>query len=501
MSGKILRAYIESCKGVTDKKIDFKGKQILALIGDGATGKTSLVEFFKAICTGKIDTDLINLKTGKMAGTADIERDGQVYSVRLHRTKKSETVEVKSPNNMKGGKEVLRSLVGTVAIDPFWLASLDLPDQVKEFKKLIRVDTSELDKQIKTEIGERETLGRIVRQLDGAIKDDPNNRIDMEQHLAKYAEEKPLEDRRQKLDEAIKHNREYAVKHTSVINAEARVETLTLEIDDINRRIADLITQRDRKTIDIEQTRQGIAATQQWLAANPEKDTAQMQKEIDEINEFNMERANLQSFIQKMQQKKRHDEEYAQQKAKVKQLEEQRAELVKSATRVIPDFEFLEKRYDEDGKLIDDREGPYYRGVPISALSHTELVLFGINFKQALDNGLPIIIVDDLESVGSEGIRALETLCQEGKCQAIVSLMDKKTSDLKIVLKNNLSFENADEDIVLDQSENTPQTQNKTNGTPKSDSAVENPTATPDASREALKAFEDDFGDTDTGND
>jgi hypothetical protein len=401
---------------------------------------------------------------------------------------------------MKGGKEVLRSLVGTVAIDPFWLASLDLKEQIKEFKKLVRVDTSAIDAAIKQEIGERELMGRMVRQLDGAIKDDPNNHIAMDQHLAKYEKELPLEDRPEKLQKAIQHNREYAIKQTAIENAEARLESLVEEIDDINNRINDLIKLRQRKHDEITEIQIGVSNTQQWLAANPELDTTQMQLEIDEINQFNLERANLQSYLKKIEQKKDYDQQYEQQKQKVRELENQRAELVKNATRVIPDFEFLEKRYDDDGKLIDDREGPYYRGVPISALSHTELVLFAINFKQSLDgNGLPVIIVDDLESVGSEGRAALEELCRQGKCQAIVSMVDTKQSDLKLVLKNDLSFDRPDEDIVLEQSENGLQEASKANGAAKTDDSAPTTQQDAQASREALKAFEDDFGDT--GND
>jgi hypothetical protein len=496
MSGKILRATIESCKGVTNKKIDFSDKQILALIGDGATGKTSLVRFFQAVTSGKIDENLINNKTGKMAGTAEIEMDGQLYTVRLSRTKKSETVEVKSSDNMRGGKEVLRRLVGTVAIDPFWLAGLDLDKQIKEFKKMMRVDTSDIDRQIKDEVAEREILGREVRTLDGSIKADPNNRIDFEQHRLKYEKEKPIGDLPERLKEAIRQNRERTEKLTTLQNQDREATSLANTLNAINEQIRRLTEQRDKIEQQLTSNVEDREKLGLWLSENPEQPIEPIQKEIDDINEFNRERASLQSYFEKMDLKKKKDEEYRQQKLKVNELEERRADMVRKASAIIPDFEFLEPRYDDQGKMIDDREGPYYRGVPISSLSHTELVMFAINFKQALDSGLPVIIVDDFESVGSEGRKALEDLCQKGVCQAIVSMMDAKQPELKIVLKNSLDFTKSDDETELKQDDKTPTVaQNKTNGATISEKSTTTTQASDEESRASLADFESQFPD------
>lgn len=444
MSDKILRAYIESYKGVVDTEIDFEQNNILAVIGDGGTGKTSIIEFFKTIVTATVPEHHINIGRGRAAGGVDLQINGKVYKVKFTRTKKSETVSVVSPDNMRGGKEVLRELVGAVAIDPFYLQGLDLKDQIREFKKLMRIDTKDFDKRIKEAEGEREVIGRMVRNLDGSIKNDPNNRIDFEQHKAKYAKEKEMNTRQEDLKEYIKHNQEHARKTEKVKSLELRTETINDDILAIDRQIEELLKQKQK----MQDTQVAIAhdldATSEWLAENPPKDTDALQAEIDEIHEFNRERSSLLAFFDKKEEYAKKLQEYNDQKALVTKMVAEKQEYIKNNLVQIPGFEFLEPKYDDQGQLVDDREGPYYNGVPLSGLSTTELVTFAIEFKKSLVGGLPVVIVDDLESVGSKGRAALAQMCHEGKCQAIVSIMDAKVNDLKIVLKNDLNISDSD---------------------------------------------------------
>ncbi len=118
MAGKILRAHIESFGGVTNKDIDMSEYSVLALIADGGKGKSSIINFFTAALTGVVPDEAINAVTGKAKGFLEfIGNDGMNYRVELSTTKKSDTVRIKSANNMSGGKEVLRKVVGNVLID------------------------------------------------------------------------------------------------------------------------------------------------------------------------------------------------------------------------------------------------------------------------------------------------------------------------------------------------------------------------------------------------
>jgi hypothetical protein len=466
MSSKILRLHIESFKGVNDLSIDFNDKPIIALIADGGIGKSSVLGFVQACVEGRVPEEAINQVTKKAKGSLDLQIDDKQYTITISRSKKSESVKIKGSDGMEGSKEVLRKIIGPVAISPFELKDLKPEDQLIEYKKLCKIDTAEIDKQLKELRTERTMIGRRKKELEGWLKTDPAYSIDMEEKMERLANPIILDPLMAKLDAANKKIQEIAQIRQTLTNLEVNEKGILQNISDIEEQIANLQKRLEAQRESLKTTRAELANTDIMLQSRlqDEPNIEEIQQEIKVANEHNAERERLQEYLLKYKELEEKQQEYEEKSQEIDRKEKEKGDLIVANGLSVPGLEFREPKTDSEGAVVDDSEGLYFEGKPLSFLSTTEIIKFGVMLKNAIDErngnkGLPVLIMDDFESVGSKGRAEVERLCREEGYQALVAIMDPEVSQLKVVIQNDLNINLDDQKNGTDQTQQTPAAQ------------------------------------------
>lgn len=459
MSSKILRLHIDSSNGVNDVDIEFpQDKQIFALIADGQKGKSSILNFIEACLKGVVPDDMINTLTGKAKGSLDIATtnpDGSktVHTIELSKTRKSETVRIKS-NGMHGGKEALRALVGQVAINPFEFKDLKPSEQIIEYKRLCKIDTTEIDTTLKELSSERVLIGRKARDLQGWIEAHNENSIDLEEKAIRLKDPIELAPLLEEQKKAVQHNQLIEQKSTDIANLskdlqrfEEQKQEILNQMEALQKRLYDVTAKQS-------QIMQQIDSEKQEFVKLVPIEVAEIAEKIQKATAHNEERTNFEEFRIKLKEHTEAQKEYDQKTEEIAKAREKKAEIIKNSQIKVAGLEFREPTYDEKGVQLTYDEGMFYEGRPIRSLSTTEIVKLGVMIKNAIDHyngfkGLPVLIVDDFESIGSDGVQEIEKLCREENYQAIVAYMDRTVPNLKVVIKEDLNFDDATKDQIL----------------------------------------------------
>lgn len=447
MSGKILRIFIESYAGLRDIDIEWpEDKSIMALIADGGEGKSSMINFVKAALKGKVEEEHINLITKKARGHIDFMMDNVPHKITISKTEKSETIMVYGKDGMKGGVTTLRRLIGTVALDPFWLKKLDVQKQAEFLQEYFGLDTKDLDERRKIIYKERTAINSSIKELDTILKTNKHYGSDPVA-LAKTYEEDKSEQLRQLVFDRDAGNE----KNLYIVELEAKIKSNLDKISqkhdertELEKQIQMLIKKLEIIDEDVANISNSIEEDNNWLERpeNQKIDIQEVQSQIDEINNYNFQQKEVAAYIQNALRLEKYRKESEQKSAALKEIDAERERYIKEKQPQVPGLVVYNPSESDGDTPAETRNGMYWHDKPIGVLSTTEIITMCVELQKAMNpNGLPILLLDDFESVGSKGQAEVLKLCQEEGYQAIVSFMDPKQSDLKIVLKNDLSHE------------------------------------------------------------
>lgn len=446
MSGKLLRLSIESYKGIQNLSLDWENEYaIMALIADGGIGKSSVLEFVEACLDGIVPDEAINTFTNKAKGSLEFEKNGDKFTVEVSKTKKSETVKIRSNNNMSGGKEVLRKIVGSVAIAPFALMKMDVESQVNEFKKIFTIDTAALDGKRKATYDQRtiingqiKSIVTVLQQADIISKEGTVN-PDFKEKMEKYQEEKSTGDLPDRIKTATDTNEEIKKKQADFENTVDKIQGYENDMIELDKQIQLLQQQRNNKVTQKNLLEVSNDERLAFLKENQPVDMQQLETELHEINDHNTERGRIVVHVSKIQELEDLQNRAAEKTKALKETDKEIDAYIKSAIPELVTIKMYEPKTDEEGKVVEERKGIYWNDKPISILSKTEAITFGMELKSAVNpDGLQILLLDDFESVGSLGRAALEHMAGMG-WQALIAEMDLNQTDLKVVLKKDLT--------------------------------------------------------------
>lgn len=456
MSGKILRLQIEAFKGIQNLDLDWDNEYaIMALIADGGLGKSSVLEFVETCLNGIVPESAINELVKKAKGSLLFEKEGKKYTVEISKTKKSETVKIRSDNNMSGGKEVLRDIVGSVAIAPFSIMKMDADEQTEEFKKIFKIDTSALTGKRKAVYDQRTLINGQIKSIRNTLQQaqiiNAEGVINKEftEKMTIYQEEKLVGDIPDKLKKAREDNEKLGHTQNLWNQTQDKINDLENDITELDKQILLLQEQRNNKKANVDKLGQENATRLEYLKSVEPVDLSEIEKELKEINDHNTERSRIIIHISKIQEMEELQEQSATKTKALKDFDKEIEDYIKKA---IPEnlgsIKLYEPKTDpETGAVTEDRKGIYWNEKPVSILSKTEAITFGMELKSAVNpNGLSVLLLDDFESVGSLGVKALNEMAQKG-WQALIAEMDLKQSNLKIVLKKDLT--NVKEDKTI----------------------------------------------------
>lgn len=437
MSGKILKLHIVSYYGLQDVKLDLGSKyQIMAVFADGSTGKTSLLNFCNAVITGNVEAEAMNWNTGVAKGSSEVEIDGKLYRVEISKTKKSETFKVYHNDGHIGGKEIWRKLTGEAQIDPFALVKEKPEEQLKKLKNWLQIDTSTIDQKKKDKSDTRKLEKKILAQKKSFLEQHPQQAIDLEAKAIRLMEEKPVEVLQEKLKTSITHNNEVVMLQAQLGGINSKIIDFQSEIEGLERRLA--LTRGH-----LESFQKSATEVEEKLNKKPAIPLEDIYEEIRLVEAHNLERRDFLEYMDKVRDLKDHEKTVADLTSQIEIYENEREKYIEQSLSVLPGLSIQEPIKNEEGEVVDAREGILYHGRPLASLSTTETMTFGIELKEAMsgkakNGGIKMIFVDDYESTGSGGQQAIAKLCEEKGWSAILAVMDTDQEDLKITLTNEL---------------------------------------------------------------
>lgn len=461
MSGKILRISIEAFMGIKNMDLEWDQEHaIMGIIGDGGTGKTSIMKFVKACMDGIIPEESINLETQKAKGYLNFVLNGKAYTIEISKTKKSETVKIRSEQDMSGGKEVLRKIVGNVSLSPFALRRMAAGDQTEEFKKIFKIDTTALKNDRNKIFQDRRIINAQVKQLkttlqtEGVLDDKGNVIVSFSEKMERYQEVKILEPVLDQLKEAngikatlTQKSNELESNNQKSLQIDAFVKDINKQIKILEQRKADHLAQKELLTgqnTEIEKYIENSSTITILMDGDGEKMMVQdavefLEAKVTEYGDHNQVRNNIVVNVSKLQQMNDLVESSNIKSGDLDKKDKEIEGYIKSVLPPMDSISIYEPTFDEEGKPVDTREGIYWNQKPINILSTTETITFGMELQKFVNpDGLPILLFDDFESLGSLGRNAVDYMSASG-WQALTAEVDPKQTDLKVILKKSVN--------------------------------------------------------------
>ena len=223
---------VSNVKRLRAVEIDADGKPIVVVGGMNEAGKSSCLDSIMYALGGGSSIPGEPVRRGAAKAEIVLTLDGEPRLVVRRKFKDGKsTLEVtedagKGPIRLSSPQKVLDALCSRVAFDPLMFTRLRPADQVAMLKKVVGIDTTEIDNSIEGIFNQRTDVGRDVKALENMygerprdLENLPDGPIDVE-HLYR------------KLNEAHKFN-------TKIDSDRSELERIRGQVAGIDRRIED----------------------------------------------------------------------------------------------------------------------------------------------------------------------------------------------------------------------------------------------------------------------
>jgi AAA domain len=409
---KITSLEVENLKRVVAVSLDCTGRSLTVIGGNNGQGKTSVLDGIMWALGGDRFKPTNPIHTGAEESYIKVVLDN---GVTVERKGVSGALKVTSGTG-KGGQTLLNEFVNTFALN---LPKYMTASNAEKAKMLLDVfpglgeQLKRLNSEAKRIYDERLTLGQIADRK------------------AKYAEELPFDfdapteplsgsAMAGRMQEALSHNARNQAARQTVPRAQEDLKAKQYRVQSIEKRVKDLedamretkleLTRAEREC---DQARDALNVAQSSTAQLKDMDTADIQKELENIDALNARcRAN---------ESKRNAEaeaaEYRQQyNAATDALEAVRAERIKLLAGVQMPLDGLS--LNDDGELI-------YRGQPWDCMSGNEQLRVSAAICAAVNPKCGFVLLDKLEAMDVDSLREFGEWLAERNMQAIGTRVGK----------------------------------------------------------------------------
>jgi energy-coupling factor transporter ATP-binding protein EcfA2 len=393
-----------------------KKRKIVKITGDQGMGKSSLLNCLLYLSGHKFDynlANLANLASNAIVAEEQFERNGFTWKVRVTRTKfevfrlfragKEEGwIPQSSPNDL------VRDLIGQVAVSPMKLAVDDGQKQVEWLLRMLNVPEEVINEKnrfsdaLKEIEKSRADANRQYVFLQKKLSEDPLFRH-WEVSAKKYAKPKSVDAEKKKFEAATRLKEKYYQHKKELQDMQDQIAAKADEITELHRLLEKAEAEKAALEERAKQTLQAITGLKDAETAFDAayKDFSELTTYTVQYNawqQVKQEKMDMESFETVVQQ-------FDEQKRKLK---EDRRGLLKKL--LPPDIDGLEIQTEDnlDGK----KTGVYLHGRNPIQLSESEL--FDLYFKLCEFQGVTMIVIDNISSFGTNVINTLNALAKKG---------------------------------------------------------------------------------------
>lgn len=432
MGLKVVKLVAENVKGLKAVEIVPDGNfQVVA--GRNGQGKTSVLDaIWLALGGGSASKGTARpVRDGANSAYASLDMGDFVVTRKWTSNEKS-TLQVVSKEGAKfsSPQKMLDELIGKLSFDPLAFSNLDTKSQLQTLLELVDIDPTEIEMEKKMVFDKRTSVNRDVKSLKNqldALPDYgdqvPDTEIQATDILKEMQEAQAVI---QKNNDARRNLNIMTQQYTSLKNELNRDEE---EIYRLEKRLADLKAERDRKSQQLEDIAQEGAELQNHVNSLRDPDMNMFNQKLSEVEETNKK-------VREKQAAAQIKEKYQQAAATSKELTDKLNDLEKKKQELIS-----EANFPIDG-LSFDESGVLYNGVPFKQCSAAERLRVSMAMAMALNPKLRVIRILDGSLLDSTNMKLIEDMARDQDYQVWVEVVDE-SGKVGITIENGTVKENA----------------------------------------------------------
>lgn len=415
MGLKVVKLVAENVKGLKAVEI-IPDENFQVIAGKNGQGKSSV-----------LDSIMLALGGGTASkGTARPVRDGAENAIasvdmgefvvtRKWSSNEKSTLQVVSKEGAKfsSPQKMLDELIGRLSFDPLAFSNLDTKEQLKTLLKLVNIDPTAIELEKKKVFEERTAVNREVKslksQLEG-LKGIDVNVSDKEIQSSDILKEMSEAQGRLQENNEIRNN--YSQLGNEYRNLSQEINYANLEIEKMEQTLEKMKQDRDKKQQKLEDIAQEGSELQNTIESLVDPDMTVFNKRLAEVDEINKNVRDKQRFnaINGEYKAKVQDSDHL--TLQLKDLDERKQEMIKSAKFPIEGLSF-------------DESGVLYNGVPFKQCSAAERLKVSMAMAMALNPKLKVIRILDGSLLDSTNMKLIEEMAKEKDYQVWIEVVDE----------------------------------------------------------------------------
>lgn len=415
--------------GVKDIKFDLAGRHLFLVGGANGQGKSSaLTALIMALAgkSGMSDYPEVALRKGEKSGKVTIELSGdselmedRSITVELALRKKSSGTIVEefrvldsTGEEAPEPRKLLQRLFTLRAFDPLAFERMKPKEKATLVQEMLGLDLSKFDREYNRVFDDRTVLGRDGKKLAAQLEASPAKHTDVPNEEVKVAE---LMGELEKLDA---ENKSRASLQKQADDYKQRQVTLTGVADDLQEKIEALQKQLQSIKEQIASAEKAEKEAIEKVSQQPDRssDIVAVKEKIakaDEINRKVRENA-ARDLLEDEVKKSRGD--YQKLTDRLKEIQEERAEVVANAKWPMPGMELT-----EDGLLMD--------GLPFEQASTSQRIMASVKVGMALNPKLRLLVCQHGSDLDNATLDALDQAAKEHDFQLLIELVTRSKED------------------------------------------------------------------------
>lgn len=384
-----------------------EGGGAVEICGRNGQGKSSTIDAIWAALGGSKASPDVPIRTGarKAEVTLDLGEIKVVRSWDSHGTRL--TVTGADGTARATPQAILDGLFNRLGFDPIAFVGMKPKDQADALRRITGLDFTRIDAERKTLYDRRTEVNRLVAQHKARLAAMPT-----------YEPTEPVDvaDLNRQLREATRANAESDRLVKAEIRAEGALQDCDVEIDRLERELADARVMRQTALTSLEQARAARADGPRAIDPEPIMDQIQTASAINERAQACRERESLEQRLADA------EETAARFTDKIDDLDAYRQRLL------------VEARMPVEGLSLDGDEVTL-NGVPLAQASSAERIRVGLAMAAAMNPGLKLVAIREGSLLDEASLRLVAGWAEENGYQVLVERVAAEPAGVGVVIE------------------------------------------------------------------
>ena len=424
---KIIGLKANGVRKLSGVELKFNQNGITTIIGDNEQGKTSVLDTIEYLFRGKtmVNDDIIQHGQEKMSAEIDLDE----YTVKRIKTKKADRLEIVNKEGFKLADKpqtFLDRLINDLTFDPFPFLNKTGDQKLKFMMNFLKLNTLDLDEQIKQTETDRLVCGREGKNLGEAVEVEKVEPLAIQILINKKTRadkendclvEKAREERDTKVQEAHKFNekQKYASRDLKDIAKEIQtkenfISDMCRELETIKQEIMEAETERkdllkkQKSLPEPKQEKNTDISVEQPVLINTES----LSLDIQKAEETNLKAMGYQAYLSKKKVIEAKRKEYEDYTDKLKNLRSDKVVMLQKTDTGVQGLEIKE-------------DGLYFNDIYSENWSDAQGIKIACDLCISMNPKLRAVFVDRGESFGHKRFTELETWAKVNNIQVIIT--------------------------------------------------------------------------------